>query len=501
MPTIIPTDRSQMTFMNSLDDMVAPDHSVRLIDALIDRIIEQDEQFFAHLAPQQSPGRRGYSAAALIKLYMYGYIHGISSSRKLAAEAGRNIELIWLLSGLKPSYKTIADYRRDYPEQIRRVNQQIVRFLIDHNWIDGERLGIDGTKLKAYTGWDMVDQKSLDNQLEQARSRLDQWLEELVTNDLADELEEEGSDGDGGEPQLADESQLMDRIARLRAKIDRLEGLKQEMNRRGVTRISEADPDARLMRSARMGKHPGYNVQISVDSASRMIVAASATDQPADFEQLKPMFWSTVARLGKIPKEILADTGYADLGDVKTIEEQTTATCYIPENNTPVKNRPIGFTYHPELDQYTCSQGKPLVPKAKGRYVKGKGAYKDIYQGTECRGCAVVGDCTTAKSGIRRLAVYHGARWRHRYARRLASRYGKHRITDRKALVEHVFGTLRYWMGHIPLKLRGLRKVQTEIDLYSGGYNLKRWMSMECGFEKLMEQVTHWNPPLAHQPG
>lgn len=499
MPTIIPTDRSQLTFMNSLDDMVASDHPVRLIDALIDRIIEQDEEFFSHLAPQQSPGRRGYSAAALIKLYMYGYIHGISSSRKLAAEAGRNIEVIWLLAGLTPSYKTVADYRRDYPEQIQRVNHQIVRFLIDNNWIDGERIGIDGTKLKAYTGWDMADQKSLDKQLEAARSRLDQWLEELIANDLADELEEE--DPDGGEPQPAGESQLMGRIERLRAKIDRLEGLKQEMDRRGVNHISGADPDARLMRSARMGKHPGYNLQISVDSANKMIVAASATDHPTDFEQLRPMFWSSVARLGKIPKEILADTGYADLGDLKAIEEQTPATCYIPENNTPVKNRPIQFTYHRGTDQYECSQGKPLLPKAKGRYVKAKQAYKDIYQGTECTGCGVAGDCTTAKSGIRQLNVYHGAQWRHEYAKRMASRYGTERTAERKAVVEHVFGTLRYWMGQIPLKLRGLGKVQTEIDLYSGGYNLKRWMSMECSFGQLMRQVAGWNPASSLQPG
>jgi len=120
MPTIIPTDRSQLTFMTSLDDMVAPDHPVRLIDALVDKIIALDTEYFDHLAPQSSVGRRGYSAAALIKLYMYGYIHRVNSSRKLQAEATRNIEVIWLLSGLKPSYKTIADYRRDYPEQIRR---------------------------------------------------------------------------------------------------------------------------------------------------------------------------------------------------------------------------------------------------------------------------------------------------------------------------------------------------------------------------------------------
>jgi transposase len=497
MPTIIPTDRSQLTFMTSLDDMVAPEHPVRLIDALIDKIIEQDSTFFDHLAPQSSVGRRGYSAAGLIKLYMYGYIHGISSSRKLETEATRNIEVIWLLSGLKPSYKTIADYRRDYPEQIRRVNEQIVRFLADNGWIDGQRIGIDGTKLKAYTGWDMADQTSLDKRLAVARQKLEGWLEELVANDLADELDEPDPDQDGG----SGDSQVMGRIARLREKIRRLEELQEELSRRQVKRISPADPDARLMKSARSGTYPAYNLQISVDSASKMIVAASATDHATDFEQLTPMFWSSADRLGKVPGEVLADTGYADLGDIKTIEEQTTAICYVPENNTPVKNRAIQFTYHPQDDQYECSQGNPLVAKAKGRYVKSKGAYVDIYGGTLCRECPVAGDCTSAKSGVKQLHVYHGAGWRHSYAMRMASRYGKQRTAERKSLVEHVFGTLRYWMGQIPLKLRGLRKVQTEIDLYSGAYNLKRWTSMDDSFQELMAAVIGWTPCPSRQPG
>lgn len=497
MPTIIPTDRSQLTFMNSLDDMVAADHPVRLIDALIDKIVEQDSEFFDHLAPQSSVGRRGYSAASLIKLYMYGYIHGINSSRKLQAEATRNIEVIWLLSGLKPSYKVIADYRRDYPGQIRRVNEQIVRFLADSGWIDGKCIGIDGTKLKAYTGWDMADQTSLDKRLTAARDKLAGWLEELVANDLADELDED--DPDDGHPGC--EPELMGRIARLREKIQRLEGLKEELARQQATRISAADPEARLMRSARMGKHPAYNLQVSVDSASKMIVVASVTDHPTDFEQLTPMFWSSTARLGKIPGEVLADTGYADLGDVKAIEEQTTATCYIPENDTCVKNRSIQFTYRPQDDQYECSQGRRLVPKAKGRYHKDKQAYADIYQGIQCTTCPVAGECTSAKSGIRKLRVYHGAKWRYSYASRMTSRYGKQRVGQRKGLVEHVFGTLRYWMGQIPLKLRGLNKVQTDIDLYSGAYNIKRWTSINKSFKGLMEQVIGWDPTPSLRPG
>lgn len=498
MPTIIPADRSQLTFMNSLDDMVAPDHPVRLIDALIDKIIELDTDYFDHLAPQSSVGRRGYSAAGLIKLYMYGYIHGISSSRKLATEAERNIEVIWLLSGLKPSYKTIADYRRDYPGQIQRVNEQIVRFLVDNGWIEGKRIGIDGTKLKAYTGWDMLGQQTLDKQLDISHQQLEGWLTRMALNDLNDELaegEDDGQDHRGG-----NESHIMGEIARLQQKIQRLEGLKQELDRQQTTRISPADPQARLMRSARGGKHPAYNLQVSVDSAYKLIVVGAATNEPTDFHLLEPMVWSSVGRLGKVPKEVLADTGYADLADIQRIQQQVSIHCYVPENDAPKTNRPITFDYKADTDRFECSQGHPLEPVAKGVYNKTKDVVMDRYRGTECTDCPMASQCTSAKDGVRTLTVFHGAEWREQYRRKMASWYGKQRTAERKGLVEHVFGTLRYWLGQIPLKLRGLRKVQTEIDLVTAGYNFKRWSGL-ASFSELIGQVTNWNPAPVPHPG
>lgn len=497
MPTIIPTDRSQLTFMNSLDDMVAPDHPVRLIDALIDKIMEQDTNFFDHLAPQSSVGRRGYSAAALIKLYMYGYIHGINSSRKLAAEAERNIEVIWLLSGLKPSYKTIADYRRDYPEQIQRVNEQIVRFLVDNGWIEGKRIGIDGTKLKAYTGWDMLGEQNLDKQLETSHQQLEGWLARLALNDLNDELDQ-GEDG-GEDNGFGTESHVMEEIDRLQQKIRRLEGLKQELGRQQAKRISPADPDARLMRSARGGKYPAYNLQVSVDSAYKLIVVGAATREPTDFELLEPMVWSSAGRLGSEPEEVLADTGYADLADIQRIQTLSDIRCYIPENDTPQTNRAITFDYKAEADRFECSQGHPLEPVAKGVYNKTKDVVMDRYRGTECTDCSMASQCTSAKDGVRTLTVFHGAEWREQYRRQVTSRYGRKRIVERKGLLEHVFGTLRYWMGQIPLKRRGLSKVQTEIDLVTAGYNLKRWSGLGS-FSQLIRQIANWNPAPVPQP-
>jgi hypothetical protein len=265
-------------------------------------------------------------------------------------------------------------------------------------------------------------------------------------------------------------------------------------------RLPLSDPQARAMRAPHGGKPPAYNLQAGVDSENGMIVAASATNAPNDFEQLLPMHQTVSERLGEPPDELLADTGYADLGDMKHIQTETATRCYIPENDTPVANRDIQFTYEPEADRYRCSAGRTLEPIAKKRYRKDKGAYFDLYRGVDCRGCPLQDACTSAADGVRQVSVFHGAGWRHRYARQMDSRYGKARIKERKTIVEHVFGSLRYLMGQIPLWLRGLRKVQTEIDLYAAAYNLKRWFKLGK-FNQLKKEITNWTPALNPQPG
>lgn len=251
--------------------------------------------------------------------------------------------MIWLLSGLTPSYKTIADYRKDHPDQIQKVNEQVVRFLTDNDWISGERIAIDGTKLKAYTGWDMIDGKRLDKQLTTAHEQLEEWMQKLALNDLQDEVDElDGDDIDGEYP-----SEILQQIDKLHEKIHRLESLKEELERQGTTQISPADPEARLMKSARSGKYPAYNLQTAVDSVHKMIVVGAATQQASDFELLEPMVWAAADRLGREPAEVLADTGYADLGDIQRIQNQGTIRCYMPENNAPTGRLPLTTSPRP----------------------------------------------------------------------------------------------------------------------------------------------------------
>lgn len=489
MSTLSLTDRHQITFMSSLDDAVAADNPVRLLDALIDRIILENPDYYNHLSADGSDGRPGYPGPAMIKLYIYGYINGINSCRKLQVECQRNIEVIWLMHGLKPCFKTIASYARNNPDQLDSVNEQIVRFMYDHDWIKGQRIAIDGTKLKAYTGWKMYDHQSLDKKLQKSREQLDQWIAKL----LADPEEPDCSEQSDEFPPFDDGSQVMDQIEQLQEKIDKLEDIKRQLDAQQCKMISPADPEARSMHTAKHSSPPSYNLQIAVDDASKMLVSTRLTQKATDFEQLQPNYQAITSRLGIQPDVMSADTGYADLGDVKEIESKTKTIFYIPENNTPAKNRPITFTYEPEHHQYRCSQGQPLPEVGKTRYVKRKKAYVQRFRGTECRTCKVASTCTSSKSGLRTLHVYHGAKWRYAYAKRLKTRQGKKELAARKGIVEHPFGTLKYWMGQIPLKHRGLDSCQTQIAIYTSAYNIKRWCNLDS-FKNLMKQVSNWKP-------
>ncbi|WP_205720025.1 transposase, partial [Fodinibius halophilus] len=353
----------------------------------------------------------------------------------------------------------------------------------------GQRVAIDGTKLKAYTGWDTPDEESLDKRLDRRREQLREWMDKLDRNDALEDARQllEGQSEAMGEPEI------MEKIAGLHEQIETLEAAKARLKASKAKRLSLSDPGARLMRAPRSGKQPSYNLQAAVDNKYKMIVAARMTNDPTDFEQLIPMHKAIRGQLGHVPDELLADTGYADLGDVKLIQTETSTRCYIPENDAPVTNRSVQFTYHPEEDRYRCSAGRWLEAKSKGRYRKSKDAYVDTYRGTSCRECPMQSECTSAADGVRNLTVFHGARWRAGYARQIGSRYGQARIKERKSIVEHVFGTLKHWMGKIPLKLRGLRKVQTEINLYAAAYNMKRYASLGPIGEGI-EEVASWNP-------
>ncbi len=474
---IFPENRHQMIFMQSLDDLVPSDHYVRLIDALVDAIVSANTEQFTYKG-RKNYGRRAYNPITMLKLLLYGYLNSIKTSRKLEAECHRNIEVIWLLGNLKPDHKSIADYRRDNADAIKYVTKKFRYFLKDNGYIQGKLIAIDGSKVKANTNKDMLTIKKIENRLDHLDKKLDQYLGQLMINDrredMLEEIEESSFDdypNDHDGPNQA----LLDKISRLQEQVENLQEQKEQLQSQSRSSISPTDPQAKLMRS-RDGMIPAYNTQIGVDQAYHMIAHSQVYDNPNDIGLLEPMLNGLEQETEIIPDAVVTDKGYYNLKQVEAIEKNKKTTCYVPRPKHKTDDCPITFNYDKEQDEYHCSQGKRLIKKQKNKIKNGQ--LSDLYQGIECYGCPVRTQCTTSKVG-RIINRYHNQSWRKEYNRRMAGITAKKMIHLRKQIVEHPFGTIKYWMGKIPLMLRGKEKVTTEINLYSTVYNFRRLLSIE----------------------
>ncbi|NCP85555.1 MAG: IS1182 family transposase [Bacteroidetes bacterium] len=475
---IQPQDRNQLNMMNSLDLSIAPDNPIRIIDVLVDKIYNSQRDKFTK-AKEENIGRPRYHDITFLKLYLYGYLNGISSSRKLESETKRNIEVKWLLGDLQPDHWVISNYRKENGDSIRHLTKSFRKFLRSTGYIDGKTVAIDGTKIKAYANKDMLTVKKIDKRLENLNKNIEEYLLRLQSNDTLESLEEELAIDDVG----ADINKiLLDKYIVSQAKIEKLVEAKRFLEENNRSSVSLSDKEARLMKS-RDGFIPAYNVQSGVDSKYNMIADTEVTDEENDLNQLEPMVNSIEEEIGKKPEEVLADKGYYKPTKIEEVELDEKVKCYvaIPEEKKEVSE----FKYNKEKDEYICSEGKPLVLKQKNK--ERKNGYSDMYQGIECDGCKLRAECTKSKSG-RILYRPSNIEWVERYKKRMGEIFSKAKINKRKTIVEHPFGTLKYWMGKIPLLLRGKEKVSTEINIYSTAYNIKRLLNIEP-YDNIMELI------------
>jgi transposase len=469
-----PVDRNQFTFMNRLDDLVDADNEVRLIDLLIDKILEDNMDEILPLLKKghSRKGRKAYGHPTLLKIFLYGYLNSINTSRCLMKECKRNIEMIWLTGSLKPDFKTIADFRKDNGQLIEFINKKFRDFLKSTNYISGQTIAIDGSKIKAYTKRDMLNTEKLHRRMEKIGQKIEDYLNLIYENDIKDELSEELSELENSE----DINQyLVEKIVKYQKQLEEYSMLKEQLAQKDSNHISASDVEANLMKS-RDGYIPAYNVQIAVDSKNKMIASTEVSTESNDKNLLKPMFDKVDAELQGAVKEILADKGYDNLSHIERIEKDRRAKCFIPLSEQSSSNSGIEFEYDDEADEYRCSQGKRLILISHNKNKRGRLA--DVYQGIECEGCAVRDACTKSKKG-RILHRFHDEKWRRHYKDRLKLSRVKRKISYRKTLVEHPFGVLKYWMGKLPLKMRGKQKVATEINLYAMAYNLRRLLTIE----------------------
>jgi transposase len=483
---IEPIDRDQLSLASSMNDWVSKDNVVRLIDALVDRIVKAQPDSFATRG-QQDLGRKAYRPETLQKLYLYGYLNGICSSRRLERECYRNLEVMWLLGQLRPDHKTISDYRKDNKDAIRTVCLAFRGFLKEQGFIEGHTVAYDGTKIKANASKELVSKDGIEKRMKKLETELEKYLNQLQSNDIAEDLEEQINNL-SADYQI--EPALLQKIADLQKQLEVLRSQKEFLKTKGIKRYSPADPDARLMKS-RDGYIPGYNVQTGVDKKNKLIVVAEVTNSVNDCKQLEPNVKRTVEQTGIVPKVVVADKGYANLHQIQSVEqkyESNETQCVVPlqQSGQEQKDKAAGisFTYDTENDQVICSEGRALPCKA--RNIKKRGEICDLYRGN-CAGCPKKPMCTRSPIG-RTVYLNQNHVWIDEYKNRMGDPTFKKGVKERKTLVEHPFGTIKCMLGKIPLRLRGMSKSQIEIDLVTTAYNLKRLLALES-MENLLNRV------------
>jgi transposase len=458
-------DRSQsVLFPERLDDWVDEDSTVRVIDVFVDELDLQVLGF--ERAEPADTGRPAYHPGTLLKIYVYGYLNRVQSSRRLEAEARRNIELLWLTGRLAPDFKTIADFRRDNGAAIRSVCREFVLVCQRLHLFEQGIVAIDGSKFKAVNNRDKnFTERKLQARLQQLEHSIARYLAEL------DRADRETS------------AVLPSRVEHLKAKIDKVRAqmrqlrvIGRQMQAAEDQQISLSDPDARSMATSGRGTGiVGYNVQTAVDVKSHLIVAHEVTNVGHDRSHLKTM--SDLAKAGSGTNEliVLADRGYYDGEQILQCERAGIATL-VPKpltSNSLADGRfdKRDFQYDPRKDQYRCPAGQIAIHRFS-REERGKLLH--TYWPSACPSCPIKTQCTPAQ--YRRIS-----RWEHEdvldiVQARLDGAPDAARL--RRQSVEHVFGTLKAWMGPNHFLTRTLPKVRTEMSLQVLAYNMKRAISI-----------------------
>ncbi|MCP4354571.1 MAG: IS1182 family transposase [Proteobacteria bacterium] len=481
-----PKNRNEIVLFPQVDLWVGQDSSVRLIDSIIDKLISKNPDQFEWKGKHKK-GCTSYSPATMVKLLIYCYFNWIPGSRRMEKETHRNLELLWLIGDLHPDHWTICQFRRENKEIIKTVAIEFRKFLKATNYIEGKTVAIDGSKMKAYASPDMFTEQKIKNRLENIEDQLDKFLRNI---DEIDNLDEQVERGD------KEKQELIERINKLENKKAKLEGYQKQLQKSGKKYLSPNDPDANLMKS-RDGKKVCYNIQSGIDAKHKMVAMAEVTTEQADIDLLEECHTKLDNQLDIEPSELLADKGYANTDQLKNIEEKSKTRCYVPLQDIRSKindeQNGISFTHNEDDSGLTCSQGKKL--RLISRNYKQRNRIYNVYKGNHCSDCNIKSQCTKSKTG-RTVKENINNWWIKEYKQRLATLKAKKLVRQRKAIVEHPFGTIKLFMGKHCFLLTKKHKVQVEIDIYSTVYNMKRLLNISS-FKQIMNQIENYNWKIA----
>jgi len=469
-------DRGQATlFPECLEDWIEENNPVQVIDVFVDEL-DLAELGFNGVAPEIT-GRPAYHPSVLLKLYIYGYLNHVQSSRRLEREAARNVEVMWLTGRLVPDHKTIADFRKDNGGAIRKVCARFIMLCRRLDLFTEVSVAIDGSKFKAVNNRDKnFTRAKMERRLAQIEESVARYLQQL---DSADRQE----------PSQARETKttrLKDKIAKLREEVQRLYGLKARMLAAPDRQISLTDPDSRSMATSGRGSGVvGYNVQVAVDTEHHLIIAHEVTNVGSDRAQLSHMAKETKATLEATNLDVIADRGYFSGEEILECDKAgITVTLPKPMTSNAKAEGRFGkqdFRYVAEDDVYICPAGEKLTYWFT---TEDKGLVLRRYRTNACQHCAIRHRCTTAKE---RLI----SRWEHEHViEAVQRRLDEHpeKMRQRRETVEHPFGTIKARMGATHFLMKTLPRVASEMALHVLAYNLTRVMNI-MGIRPLMAAI------------
>jgi transposase len=466
-------DRGQTTlFPECLEDWIGEDNPVRVVDVFVEEL-DLSELGFGGVDPEAT-GRPSYHPSVLLKLYIYGYLNRVQSSRRLEHEAGRNVEVMWLVGRLAPDHKTIADFRKDNGAAIRKVCAHFIAVCRAMGLLTQASVAIDGSKFKAVNNRDKnFTRAKMERRMAQIEESIARYLQQL---DTADRQEP-------SEALQTKTNRLKEKIETLKQQMRRLGRLKVEMLATPDQQISLIDPDARSMATSGRGSGVvGYNVQIAVEANHHLIVMHEVTNDGTDRAQLSHVANETKAVLGVDKLDAVADRGYFNSEEIRACEEAgITVTLPKPMTSNSKAEGRFGkqdFRYVADEDIYVCPAGEKL---AYHYTTEENGLVLRRYWTDACQSCAIKPTCTTGKE--RRIT-----RWEHEHIlEAVQRRLDEHpeKMRQRRETVEHPFGTIKARMGATHFLMKTLPRVASEMALHVLAYNLTRVMNI-MGIQPLM---------------
>ena len=472
--------------MSSLEDTIAADNPVRFIDAFVNSIDLVTIGFTLRVL--KTEGRPSFDTKVFLKIYLYGYLNGIRSSRRLEKETLRNLEMQWLVEAICPNYHSISDFRKDNPKALKQLFKLFVSFLKDAELIAGEIIAIDGTKSRAHNGKKSnFNQKKIDKHIAYIEAKVEEYLDELEKNDVKDTS--------------VKVTNIQQKIERLKQNKIKYELLEEKLKASGEPQVSTTDSDARALLVQGQVVEVSYNIQAAVDDKHNLVVATHTINRN-DKNALSAIAIEAKENLALETFTALVDKGYHNGRELDTCKNHNITTIVAHpdqgksnENGTQPEYLVSKFSYNKENNTYTCPQGQTLT--TTGRWHKKTGRTEESgymyqkYRTPACKTCPVKDQCTSRKAGreIDRSQYAEAVEQNQKRYQENPQLYRK-----RQEINEHIFGTIKRKWGYNYTDLIGLEKVNGEHSLIMLVYNIKRSINI-LGVPDLIAKLKSWNSP------